>query len=106
MKNGVRSFTWSTILESADPLDAFNRELLVRSLVGIFLPLSWEIDLETNSGLMPAERELLMLRRLLIMPGVAHAVQIIWVDLCLLVLIPIGSMVLQGSYIMNAPGIL
>ena len=55
---------------------------------------------------MPAAEELMMLSRLLIMPGVEHAVQIIGVDLCLPVLRPRGSMVLQGSHIINAPGIL
>ena len=44
----------------------------------------------------------MMLNRLHIMPAVEH----IGVDLCLLVLRPRGSMVLQGSHIMNAPGIL
>ena len=55
---------------------------------------------------MPAARELMMLSRLLIMPGVEHAVQINGVYLCLLMLRHRGSMVLQGSQIMNAPGIL
>ena len=48
----------------------------------------------------------MMLSRLLIMSGVEHAVQIIGVGLCLLVPRPRESMVLQGSNIMNAPGIL
>ena len=43
---------------------------------------------------------------LLIMPGADHAVPIIGVDLCLLMPRPIGSMVLQGSLIMNASVIL
>ena len=55
---------------------------------------------------MTAARDLMMLSRLLIMPSVEHTVQIIGVYLCLLVLRPRGSMVLQGSQIMNAPGIL
>ena len=37
VRSAVRSFTWSTILMSADLLVAF--ELLVRSIVGMFLPL-------------------------------------------------------------------
>ena len=45
----------------------------------------------------------MVLSRLLIMSGVEHAVQIIGVDLCLLLLRPRGSMVLQGSHITNAP---
>ena len=48
------------------------------SLVGLFLPLFCVVDLETSNGLMPAARELMMLSRLLIMPGVEHAGQIIW----------------------------
>ena len=44
-------------------------------------------------------------RSLFIVPGVERAMLIIWADLCLLVLRPRGSMVLQGSRIMNATGI-
>ena len=62
-------------------------ELLVRSLVGMFLPLFCVGDLETSIGLMPAAGELMMLSRLFIVPGA-------------------GSMVLQGSRIMSALGIL
>ena len=76
------------------------------SLVGLFLPLFSVIDLETSNVLMPAVGELMMINRLLIMPGAEHAVQIIGVDLCLLVLRHRGSVVLQGTYIMNEPGIL
>ena len=81
-------------------------KLLIRSLVGLFLRLFFIVDLETSNGLMPAAGEFIMLSRLLIMPGVEHAVQIIGGDLCLIVLRPRGSMVLQWSHIMNAPGIL
>ena len=49
---------------------------------------------------------LLLLLINIIMHGVEHAVQIIGVDLCLLVLRPRGSTVLQANHIMNAPGIL
>ena len=80
-------------------------ELLVRSLAGLFFPLFEVVDLETSNGLMPAAEELIMLSRLIIVPGVEHVV-IIWVDLCLLVLRPRESMVLQRCYIMNAPRIL
>ena len=59
-----------------------------------------------NNSLMPAARELMMLNRQLIVPGVGHAMPNIVVNLCLLVLRPRGSMVLQGSRIMSAPGIL
>ena len=67
---------------------------MVRSLVGLFLPLFCVGDLETSNDLMSAAEELMMLSRLLIMPGVEHTVQIIGVDLCLLVLKPRGSVVL------------
>ena len=50
--------------------------------------------------------ELMMLSRLLIVPDVEHAVQIIGVNLHSLVLRTRGSMVLQGSHIMNEAGIL
>ena len=78
----------------------------MRSLVGLFLPLFCIVDLETSNGLMPAAEELMMLTRLRIVPGVEPAVYIIGVDLCLFVLRPRESMVLQESRIMNAPGIL
>ena len=81
-------------------------ELLVRSLGGLFIPRFFVVDLETRNDLMPVAGELMMLRRLLIMHGLEHAVQITVVDLFLLVLRPRGSMVLQESHIMNAPGIL
>ena len=80
-------------------------ELLVRSLVNLFLPLFCILDLDSN-GLIPAAREIMMLSRLLTMPGVEHAVQIIGVYSCLFVMRPRGSMGLQGSRSMNAPGIL
>ena len=67
-------------------------------MVGLFLPLFCVVDMKTINAI--------MLIRQLIMPGVEHAVQIIGVDLCLLVLRPRGSTVLQANHIMNAPGIL
>ena len=103
--HAVRSFTWSTIFRSADPYLPLT-ELLVRSFVGMFLPLFCVIDLETSNGLMPAAGEHMMLNSLLIVPGVEHAMLNIWVKLCLLVLRPRGSMVLRGSRIMSAPGII
>ena len=48
-------------------------KILVRSLVGLFLPLFCVVDLEMSNGLMPAVRELMMLSRLLIVPGEEHA---------------------------------
>ena len=67
----------------------------------MFLPLFCVVDVETSIGLKPAARELMMINRLLIMPGVEHAMRIIGVNLCLLVLRLSGSMVLQGSLIYN-----
>ena len=81
-------------------------KLLVVSLVGMFLPLHCILDMETSNGLMPAAREPMMLHRLLLVPGVDHAMLNIGVNLCLLVLRPRGSMVLQWSHIMSGPGIL
>ena len=80
VRRAVRCFTWSTMLKSADPI--------VGSLVGLFLPLFCVVDLDTSNGLMPAAEKLMMLNRLLIMPAIESAVQIIGVDLCLLVLRP------------------
>ena len=102
----VRSFTWSTILKSADPLDAFDRA--IGEVIGRLVPITVLRSRSGDKQWLDAScrRELMMLSRLLIMPGVKHAVQIIGVDLCLLVLRPRGSMVLQGSQIMNEPVIL
>ena len=72
----------------------------------MFLPLFCVVNLETSNGLMPATGELMILNRLLIVPLVEHAMLNIEVNLCLLVLRPRESMVLQGSRIMSAPGIL
>ena len=101
----VRSFNWSTILKSADPLHAFNRtngEVIGRVVpTTVLCSKQWLCHWQ-----LAAVRELMMLSRLLIMPGVEHAVQIIGVDMRMLVLRPSESMVLQQSHIMNAPGIL
>ena len=53
-----------------------------------------------------SSEELMMLNRLLIVPGAEHAMPNIGVNMCLLVQRPRGSLVLQGSHIMSAPGIL
>ena len=76
-------------------------ELLVRSLVGMFLPLFCVVYLESSNDLMPAARELIMLSRLLIVRGVEQAMPIIGVNWCLVVLRPRGSTVPQGSRIMD-----
>ena len=59
-------------------------------------PLFFVVDLETSNDLMPATRELIILNRQLIVPGVEYATLNIGINLCLLVLRPRGSMVLQG----------
>ena len=78
----------------------------MRSLVGMFLPMFCVVDLESSNVLMPAAGELMMLNRLLIVPCVQHAMWNIGVNLCLLLLMHRGTMVLQGSPIMNATGML
>ena len=55
-------------------------ELLVRSLVGMVLPLFCVVDLETSNGLLAAARVLVMLNRLLIVP-VEHTMLNIEVNL-------------------------
>ena len=83
-----------------------SNEPLVRSLVSMIPPLFYVVDLEISNGLMPAARDLMMLSRRLIVPGVKHSMHIIGVDLCLLVLRSKGYIVQKMSLIMNAPGIL
>ena len=74
----------------------------MKVFVDMFLPLFRVVDLETSNGLMPAAGELMMLNRLLIVLGVEHAM----LNIELAMLSPRGSMVLQGSCIIRAPGIL
>ena len=69
----------------------------MRSLLGSFLPLFCVVYLETSNGLMPAAGQLMMQSRLIIVPGVENAVQIIGVNLCSLVLMPRGSIVREGN---------
>ena len=64
----------------------------------MFLSLFCLVDLQTSNCLMPAFGELMMLNRLLIEPGVEHAMRNIGVNLCLLVLRPRGSMVLPWCW--------
>ena len=81
-------------------------EVILIYYIKMSLPHFYVVDLEMSNGLMPAARKLMMLNRLLIVPGEEHAMLNIGVNLCLLVLRPRESMVLQGSCIMSAPGIL
>ena len=93
-------------MKSADPLDAFNRAIgqVISRLV--FTSVLHSRSGDNNGLILAAGREFMMLSRMLIMPGVEEPVQIIGVNLNLLIVRPRGSMVLQGSHIMNAPGIL
>ena len=61
---------------------------------------------DASIGLIPAAAELMIPSKLHSIPCVEHAVQIIGVDLCLLVLRSREAMMLQWSHLMNAPGIL
>ena len=60
----------------------------------MFIPLFCVVDLEIINDLMSAAEELMLLNRLLIVPGVEHAMPNIGVNLC--------SMMLQGSHIMSS----
>ena len=60
VRRAVSSFTWSTILKSADPLDTFDRA--IGEVIGGLVPTVFcVVDLETSNGLMPAAGELMML---------------------------------------------
>ena len=88
--SALRSFTWSAILRSADPLVTFDRaigEVICRD-VPTTVPLYCVVDLETSNSLMPAAGELMPLNRLLIVPGVEQAKLNIGVNFCLLMLRP------------------
>ena len=93
LRSAVRRFTWSTILMPADTLVAFDRA--VGEVIGRYVRTT---VLQTSNSLMPAAGQLMVLNRLLMLK--------IGVNLCMLVLRPRCSMVLQGSRIMSAPGIL
>ena len=84
----------STIVKLADPSDAFKRA--IGEAIGRLVPTT---VLRRRSGekqwFDTRTRELMMQSRLLIVPGVEHAVQINRVDLCLLELRPRRSMVIQ-----------
>ena len=98
----VRSFTWSTILKSADPLDVFDRA--IGEVIGRLIPTAVLRRRSGDKQSFDASclRAYDVISRMLVIPGVEHAVQIIEVDLRFLVLRPRWSMVLQGSHIMNA----
>ena len=92
----------STILKSADPLVGFYRTI---GVVGRYVLITvLQEDLEMSNDLMSAAEELMMLNRLLIVPGVVRAMLIIGVNLLFLVLRPYWSIVLQRNGIINAPG--
>ena len=60
----------------------------MRLFVGMFLSLFCVVDLETSIGLVPAVGKLMMLSRLLIVPGIEHSILNISINLCFLVLKP------------------
>ena len=95
----VRSFTWSTILKSADTLD------YVR-LVRLFLPLVCVVEFGDKQWFDVSCWRAYGAKQTAYHAWCRAFIPDHWVDLCLLVLRPRGSMVLQGSHIMNAPGIL
>ena len=80
-------------MKSADPLETFDR--VIGEIIGRLVPTT---VLRSRSGDKQwfDAGELITPSRLLIMPGVEHAVQIVGVDLFLVVLRPRGSMMLQG----------
>ena len=57
-------------MKSVDPLDAFDIAIGVVIDIFLFLPLFCVVELKTGNGLMPATGEVMMLSRLLIVPGV------------------------------------
>ena len=92
-------------MKSADPVDLFDRA--IGQVIGRYVPITvLPSGSGDSNGLMPAAGELMMLNRLLIMPGVEHAMWNIGVNLFLFMLRPRGFMVLQGRRIMRSPGIL
>ena len=68
-------------MKSADSLVAFDRAIGEVICIGMFLPLFCVVGLETSNGLMPAAGELMKTNRLLIVPGVAHTMRNIRVNL-------------------------
>ena len=66
--------------------DAFDRA--IGEVIGRLVPIAVLSSRSGDEQWLPAAGELMMLSRLLIVPSVEHAVQIIGVDLCLLVLMP------------------
>ena len=72
----VRSFKWNTILKSADPLVVFNGD--IGEVIGRYVPITVLLSRSgISNGLMPAAGKLMMLNRLLIVPGVECAMLII-----------------------------
>ena len=65
-------------------------------MVGLLPPPFCIVDLKTSNGLIPAAGELIMLSRLLMVPGLELVMQIIGVDVCLLLLRLRGSMCCMG----------
>ena len=104
--SAFRSFTWSTILKSADPLVAFDRA--IGEVIGRYIPTT---VFRSGSGdklwLDVSCRRTFDVKQTAYLAwyGARNAEHWGQLILCLLLLRPRGSMVLQGSRIMSAPGI-
>ena len=61
-------------MKSADPLDAFDRAI-GEGIGREVLTAVYVVDLEPSNDLTPAAGELMMLNRLLIVPGIEHAMR-------------------------------
>ena len=96
VRSAVRSFTLNTILESADPLFAFQRA--IGEGIGRHVPTTVLRNRSGDKQLFDAScRRDYDAKQTAYELCVEHAMRNIWVNLCLLVLRPKGPMVLQGS---------
>ena len=99
----VRSFTWNTILESADLLVAIDRA--IGEVIGRYVPTT---VLRIRSGgkqwFDGSCWRAYNAKQTAYVPDVEHAMLNIGVNLCLLVMRPRWSMVPQGSRIMSTQG--
>ena len=92
-------------LNSADPLVAFDRA--IGKVIGKYVPTTVLRSTSGDEQWFDAScQRAYDARRLLNVPGVEHVMRNFGVNLCLLVLRPRGSMVLEGNRIMSAPGII
>ena len=101
----VMSFTWSTILKSADPLDSFDRAIgeVIRRLVPANVFRSRSGD---KQWFHPICRRAYDAKQTAYSAWCRARSEDHWGQFVLALLIPRGSILLQGSQIMNSPGIL